>query len=291
MAGGVAVRANLLCVTWSAGSGHVFLFDLEARQRVSAWALPPTPQGYSDAAGVAMDQHFQLFVADPHNHRVCRFSAFGRHLGDLGLPAPESGDTARDRPGVLDRPHAVAVAYGTVFVACGDRPRRRGVQRLLPTGEVQRPLWSGGDVEAVFGAPRALWVDAEGILVADTLCGRIQRFRRDGTFLAHLACGEAGAIARPVAVLRRRDGSILFADRGDEPGLRVVRPDGARLPAAAGMAAHVDDAFAFAVDAVERIYVLDRGGERVQRFLPDLTYDGVVVDLIEHLDDYEPGVP
>ena len=55
MSGGVAVRGNLLCVTWSAAQGHVFLFDLGARQRVSAWSMPAGERGYSDAAGVAMD--------------------------------------------------------------------------------------------------------------------------------------------------------------------------------------------------------------------------------------------
>ena len=65
MSGGVAVQANLLCVTWSAAVGHVFLFDVEARQRVSAWTLPVCERGFSDAAGIAMDPNFHLFVADP----------------------------------------------------------------------------------------------------------------------------------------------------------------------------------------------------------------------------------
>jgi len=291
MSGGVAVRANLLCVTWSAAQGHVFLFDLEARQRVSAWPMPRVAQGYSDAAGVAMDEHFHLYVADPHNDRVCHFSVFGRHLGDLGLPVPATGDVARDRPGVLDRPHAIALGPESVYVACGDRPRRRGVQRFSRSGEVQRPLPSGGDVEAVFGAPRAVFADGEGILVADTLHGSIQRFRRDGTFVARIACGLEGSLARPTAVLRLAGGSVLFADRGDEPGIRAVRPDGARLAIAEAMSAQCVDPIAFAVDEQGRIYVLDRGGERVQRFGPDLVFDCVVVDLAEHLDDYEPGVP
>jgi hypothetical protein len=288
MAGGVAVRANLLCVAWSAAQGHVFLFDLEAKQRLSSWTLPRGPQGYSDAAGVAIDEHFHLYVADPHNDRVCVFSAFGRHLGDLGQPAPGSGDAARDRPGVLDRPHAVARFDAGLLVACGDRPRRRGVQRLSRSGEVQKPLASGGDVEAVFGAPRGLWIDGEGILVADTLHGRIQRFRRDGTFVAHVPCGPAGSLARPIAVLRRPGGGILWIDRGDQSGLGLLRPDGAPLPHAEAMAARCDDPLALAADERGRIYVLDRGGERVQRFGPDLVFDTVVVDLAEHLDDYEP---
>lgn len=286
MAGGVAVRANLLCVTWSAAQGHVFLFDLEARRRLSTWVMPPGERGYSDAAGVAMDAHFHLHVADPHSGRVRHFSAFGRHLGDLGLPLPAEGDVVRDRPGVLDRPHAVALLDDTVLVGCGDRPRQRGVQRFRRDGEVLRPLPSGGLADATFGAPRAIWVDADGVLVADTLHGRIQRFRRDGTFVAHLPVGSGGAVGRPVAVLRQPSGFVLVADRGDAPGL-VGFAAGGVPTAVAAMQERVVDPIAFAADERDRIYVLDRGGERVVRFHPDRSFDDVVVDLVEHLDDYE----
>lgn len=291
MSGGIAVRANLLCVTWSAARGHVFLFDLEARQRMSTWTLPPGARGYCDAAGVAMDEHFHLFVADPHNDRVCHFSAFGRHLGDLGLPAPALGDSGRDRRGVLDRPHAVALLGDTVLVGSGDRPRRRAVQRFSRAGEVQRPLDSLGSAEATFGAPRAIWADAAGILVADTLAGRIQRFRPDGTFVCQLPCASAGATARPAAVMALPAGAVLVGDRGDEPGVRALGPDGAPLSIAAAVHERCEDAIAFASDKQGRVYVLDRAGERVQRFRSDLTFDQVVVDLREHLDDFPPALP
>jgi hypothetical protein len=290
MTGGVAVRGNLLCVTWSAAQGHVFLFDVEARQRVSAWVLPPSPQGFSDAAGVVMDAHFHLYVADPHNGVVRHFSAFGRQLGDFGSPAPGTGDQARDRPGVLDRPHAVALLGGDLLVAMGDQPRRRGVQRFAADGSVRRPLASGGDVEAEFGAPRAVATDGENILVADTLRGRIQRFRRDGTFVAHVPVGAPGALARPVAVVRHGAG-VLVIDRGDEPGLRSLTWEGVRTPAAAALQAQCHEPVALAVDERGRVYVLDRSGERVQRFRADLEFDAVVVDLAEHLDDWTPATP
>ena len=50
MSGGISVRGNLLCVTWTAARGHVFLFDLQAQQRcragscrrgLQATAMPP----------------------------------------------------------------------------------------------------------------------------------------------------------------------------------------------------------------------------------------------------------
>jgi hypothetical protein len=289
MSGGVAVRANLLCVTWSAAQGHVFLFDLEARQRVSTWTMPPSSKGFSDAAGVAMDEHFHLFVADPHNQRVRHFSVFGRHLGDLGRSPRSTGDVSRDRQGVLDQPHSVAVVGRTVVVGNGDRPRRNGVQRFDLSGSTLSPLHSCGDVEGSFGAPQSVWADTAGVLVADTLNGRVQRFRRDGTFLAEVPCAARGVLSRPIAVARRPDGSILVIDRGDDPGFRLFAADGRPLPVPESLVDNCLDAMALGSDQRGRLYVLDRHGERVQRFALDLTFDDVIVDLAEHLDDYEPS--
>lgn len=287
MAGGVFVRKNLLCVTWSAAQGHVFLFDLLAGVRVSAWTLPAGADGFSDAAGVAIDEHFHLFVADPHNDRVRHFSAFGRHLGDLGTSAAADGDVGRDRPGVLHRPRAVVLVGDEVLVAQGDRPRRRAVQRFSRAGLARRPLPSGGDVEATFAAPQAIAADAAGIYVADTGNGRIQRFRRDGTFVAHVPCGSRDVVARPIAVLPLPDGHFLLIDRGDEPGLFVLSTAGVRR-AAGELATRCEAATALCRDEAGRIYVLDQGGERVQRFSAALAFEAVVVDLAEHLDDYSP---
>ena len=289
MAGGVAVRGNLLCVTWSAARGHVFLFDLEAQQRVSSWTLPPGPGGYCDAAGAAMDEHYHLFVADPHNDRVRHYNAFGRHLGDFGQPPPDSGDAARDRQGVLDRPHAVARRGDLLYVACGEQPRRRGVQRFSRQGTVLRPLASRGDSDMKFGAPRGLCADADGVLVADTLRGCIQRFRGDGVYLGEWRCAPEDTIARPIAVQRLPSGSVVYVDRGDQAGVHALGRDGARVRLPDDVAEHCVDAIGLAVDGRGRVYVLDRHGERVIRFSAELRFDQVLFDLEELQDDAPPS--
>jgi hypothetical protein len=279
MASGIAVRGNVLAVTWTSVAGHVFLFDLDARQRVAAWTLPSGPRGYCEAAGIAMDEHYHLFVADTNNDRVCHCNAFGRHLGDFGVPPPEDGDAGRDRPGVLDRPHALALWGDVLFVACGDQPRRRGVQRLSRHGVVHKPLPSRGDSDAKYGAPRGLWVDAEVLLVADTLRGTVQRFRPDGTFLLEWPC-LGGSSARPVAVAHRA-GTVLVADRHDDEPLRAFGIDGRVRPLPDSLRRHCRDVVGFAFDRQGRLHVLDHHGERVVRARSDFEFDQVVVDLAE----------
>lgn len=279
MAGGLAVRGNLLCVGWSSSRGHVLLFDLDAGRRISAWQMPASGTGYSDAAGVAMDEHYHVYVADPHNDRVCHFSAFGRHLGNFGEAPPPVGDAARDRQGVMDRPHAVAVRGDQLYVAMGEQARRRGVQRWSRQGTALRPLGCRGDPEQKFGAPRGLWADAEGLLVADTLHGCLQQFASDARFVREWPCGSSRQ-ARPIAVARQANGNLLFIDRGDQPGVFALDRHGRSLGREA-LQQHCDEPIALALDANQRVYVLDQGGERVLRFTEALQYEQVLFDLAE----------
>lgn len=284
MSGGLAIRSNLLCVTHTGAQGRVFLFDMEARTPVSHWSLPVRAGGYTDAGGVAMDERFHLYVADARNDRVCHFSPFGRHLGDLGLPAGPGGDARRDQPGFLDRPHAVACWGDGLLVACGERPRRCGLQHLGRDGSVRRPLRSEGDPTRRFGAPRGLWVDGAGLLVTDSLGGSVQRFRPDGRYLASIATAAGDEVSRPHAVARTASGEVLVADAGDAPGLRCFQIHGQRRPLPDDLH-RCEAVLAFAVDAAAHLLVLDHAGERVLRFHPDLTFAAVLLDLSEYLDD------
>ena len=158
-------------------------------------------------------------------------------------------------------------------------PRRRGVQRFSRQGTALLPLLARGDVEAKFGAPRGLWADAQGVLVADTLRGTLQQFAGDGRFMREWPCGNAGQ-ARPIAVVRRLDGSVLFADRGDTLGVFAFDRDGAAIDSAA-FQQHCQQASALALDSQQRVYVLDHAGERVLRFTAALQFEQVLFDLSE----------
>jgi len=275
MGGGIAVRGNLMAVAFSAAKGHVILVDVEARARVTAWRLPDGEAGWSDATGVAMDERYHVFVADAHNDRVLEYAPFGRFVRAFGVPPPEAGDAGRDRPGVLDKPHAVAVRGDLLYVACGEQPRRRGVQRLSRRGTVLRPLACRGDAAAKFGAPRGLWADAEGVVVADTLRGELSEYRGDGAFMRASRTAPAGS-ARPVGVARDAAGNCWFVADGV---VRRLAQAGAALPPPAAVAGEVRDAVAIALDAAGRLYVLDRHGERVLRFGADGAFDGVWFDV------------
>jgi len=286
MYGGIAVSRNLLCLTYTDGRGRIFLVDLEGRQPVDFWGYTGPAGGYSDAGGVAIDESFTLHVADTQNDMVRRFTAFGKELDPLGEPQSRSpGASSRDRRGSLCRPHAVAEHLGSILVACGDQHLRRGVQCFGRDGLAESPLCAFGEAEGEFGAPRGLSAGPEGIFVADTLNGVVQRFTTDFRFVNAIPTArEIGGVGRPIAVEALGDGSLLVVDQGDQPGLRRYDYSGQLIEAVVSGDQLVDPVD-LARDEDDRVYVLDRDGERVLRLLPDLGVDVQVLDLAEYLHD------
>ena len=248
-----------MCITYTAGRGRVLLFDLGERRPILELAMPAGASGYSDAAAVAIDDRFHIHVVDTHNHAVRSHSAFGRHLGDLGSGAA--------RGAALDRPRAIASHGDLLYVCCGEGRLRRGVQVLRRDGALLRPLLPEGDTEGWFGAPRGIWVDALGILVADTLQGRVLRYRPDGGFLASVrmrtVADPAAPELLPAAVCRLHDGIILVAL--EDGSVRAFRADGERVQVPQPLA-QLRDVVAFASDEKGALYVLDLHGERVVRW-------------------------
>jgi sugar lactone lactonase YvrE len=174
------------------------------------------------------------------------------------------------------------------LVAHGGEQGNGGQDLVLPRVML---LACRGDPDAKFGAPRGLWADADGVLVADTLHGVIQRFRGDGAFLGEVAGAGAGELARPIAVARLPGNTLLLADRGDAAGVRWLGLDGRARPGGAALAEHCRDPIGFALDRRGNVYVLDRQGERVLQFTAELAFVRIVIDLAELLDDAPGSAP
>jgi hypothetical protein len=288
--GGIAVAGSFLCVASSEARGNVFVVDLDEGRTVARWSFAAPDGGFSDAAGVVLDEAHHIYVADPRNDVVRCFSPFGRALEPYGgRPERGAGSVGRDRPGLLDAPHAVAVAGDKLWIAGGGAHLRRGVQ-CFALGDRSFCGWlrSFGDAVGEFGAPRGLALVGEELLVADTLHGVVQRFRLDpgkasGRYVAHFhTAHRPDEASRPVAVVAVEGGDVLVADEGDRPGLRRFGIEGTeRRSWQPCPELSLERPHALTRDAAGRIYVLDRDGGRVQRLNPDLSFDRLIVDLAE----------
>jgi len=285
MIGGLAVQKNLLCVSFTDARGRVVLVDLADRRAVSFFEWGGGEHGLAAAGGIAIDDMSTLFVADSEHHVVRRFTLFGKELGRIGEVSELSRHAqGRDKVGVLTHPRAVAILDDQVIVACGEGRLKYGVQRFTRQGTTLPPLRSHGDLEATFGAPRAVATAGGEILVADTLSGEVQRFRASGEFV-HAFPLQRGSErpGRPVAIVGLPDASVVVAVEGEAQGLVRFSRLGQRLRTVRSGEQGLEHPTALADSGDGAIYVLDRHGDRVQRWSPDLESGEVILDLAEYL--------
>jgi hypothetical protein len=189
----VAARGQDLYVV-DAGHGTLFRIDPHANQMV---AFPGRP--FQHGTRIAVDVDMSLFVLDPINRRIQRFSRDGRLLGTfvtdstLGTLSDFVLDPARGRILAVDRLHTQLVAF---------RPLGRAFQ-ILPL--VAEPRFK---LQSLVG----IAVTAEGLYGADPRCGCLARMTFDGAVLSTFAHQR---VAQPEKLAADRHGRVFVFDRFD----------------------------------------------------------------------------
>ncbi|HET6203562.1 MAG TPA: NHL repeat-containing protein [Planctomycetota bacterium] len=261
--GAIATRDNLLFLARPSSRGGFCVLD-PSRGRV-ACRIGLADSGV-EVAGLAVDASRNLYVADPVLHAVRRLTVFGREAGRFGIPGP-----GLDRKGFLDAPRACALDEdGSLYVACGLEPLVHGVQKFAPDGRCLGSLRSFGEPNERFGAPRGLAVGGGRVVVADTRGECVQVFTTAGVFVSMFSTAtRPGELSMPCAVARRADGTLLVAQVGEEPCVKAFSGGGELLAISVEGGAgegKTEDPVGLALDGDGNFYLLDRGGERVQRF-------------------------
>ncbi|MFB7666948.1 serine/threonine protein kinase [Kitasatospora sp. NPDC056138] len=203
-------------------------------------------------AGVALDAHGNLFIADEMNHRV-------RRVDPAGVISTVAGDGSRGEAGdggaatsaQLSSPCSVAVdASGVLYIAdAGNRRVRRVDDQGVITTVVTEP--------DPF-LPTGVAVDAEGVLhVADVAGRRVLRLDAQG--VPSTIAGPAGFEA-PCAVAVDSSGTVYVADKN---GHRVygLTADGTELVAGCGVQGDDGDGGPAAVAKLSYPYALAVDGE------------------------------
>ena len=212
---------------------------------------------------VAADGEGNIYVADPLNARIQKFTGDGQVAAIWGRHGT-NGDAFR-------LPVAVAVDHhGQVYVA--DRDNHR-IQVFDQHGVFLR-LWGGqGARPGEFSYPMAIAVDRHGhVYVADGWNYRIQKFDHAGRFLAAWgAAGDrAGEFGGPVFLAVDGAGRVYAADTFNHR-VQVFGGEGSFL-GAWGSPGSGAGQFAYptgiAVDEQGDIYVADRGNGTIQKFRP-----------------------
>ena len=203
--------------------------------------------------GVAADASGMRAVADSVNGRVQLLDPSGNVVAAFGAPAPG--------PTLLPDPVSVAFdAAGLLYVVDQQRSRVLVFDR---GGKIIRTIGSRGSGPGKLLAPSAIAVSSTGVVyVADTGNGRIVRF---GTGGGHI--GSIGRFRTIRGVAVSGDGSTVYASDAGTNRVTVMTSSGGDIGEIG--VGDLRSPAQIAVDAGGRVWVADRGHDRVVGFAPD----------------------
>jgi sugar lactone lactonase YvrE len=263
-------------VTTAAGSGAATLADGAAPQAA-----------FNSPRGVALHPNGTVWIADAGNHRIRVIQPPAMVTTLAGSTAgylDGSGSTAR-----FNAPTGLAIdAAGVGYVADAGNNRIRKLTAIgavsTLAGDGAAGFQDGTGLGARFNSPGAVALDAAGNLwVADTGNHRIRKITPQGKVTTPAGSGllgwldGVGAVARfssPYGIAVDGFGAVWVADTGNQR-IRKLTPEGTTTTAAGSGAAGFSDGQAMqaafnqptgiAVDAIDRVWVVDRANARIRR--------------------------
>jgi tripartite motif-containing protein 71 len=254
---GLAVGPQGQIYVANTGNDRIDVFDRGGALQGSFGASGRAVGQFDAPMGVAADASGVRAVTDSVNGRIQLLAPNGAVLAQWGAPAPG--------PTLLPDPVAVAFdGAGNAYVL--DQRRARILVFSRATGALVRSIGAQGSGPGRLLSPSAIAIDGTGtISVADTGNGRVARFTLAGAPLPPI--GSSGAV-RGIAVTP--DGSRIYTT--DSAGkIGVWSAAGELLDEFGGRGRALGKLEApgqIALDGAGRLWVADRGNNRVQAFGP-----------------------
>ncbi|AMV31876.1 Serine/threonine-protein kinase PknD [Pirellula sp. SH-Sr6A] len=245
-------------------TGRIQVFDEEGTF-VRGWRTPEIEQG--KPTGLSIDLDGTLIVADTHYFRFLFYTAEGNLLDERTI-----GGVNGSGPGkfafVTD---AVRLPSGEFVL--GEYGEFDRIHKYSPNGEYIASLGEHGREPLQFSRPQSLAVDTEGWLwVADACNHRVQVIDWTGDKPRCLRMfgeegDEPGQFKYPYSLALFGDG-LLVSEYGNHRVQRLDRngKSVATWGQAGSKPGELNQPWAIAVDTKERIYVVDSGNNRIQRF-------------------------
>ena len=264
---GVDVDSRNRVIISHRGANPVRAFDADTGEQAAAWG-----EGlFGSPHGLEVDHDDNIWVTDPQNQQVYKFSSDGKLLMTVG--AKEVKGTDQDH---FNSPTGVAVLpNGEFYVADGYGNSR--VVKFDKHGKYLYEWGRKGDKPGEFNTVHGIAADKKGrVYVADRSNTRIQVFDGRGNFLQEWKSEEIG---RPWGLTVGSDGYLYVVDGGDvkeEPPERnaAIKMDlDGKIIAKWGRFGSYDGQFYWAHDIAVgpdgAVYVVDvHLGMRVQKFVP-----------------------
>lgn len=199
---GVAVdNQNRRVFVADADLARVLLFDLEGNL-LAQWA---PPEGFKRPAGLAVDQHGQLYVADVLAGEVVIFDPAGKVVERRGSRVNSDGR--------FNRPIAVAIGPHNELLINESMAFRIEVHDA--GGQLLGTIGKPGDGPGALARPRGLTVSRDGyVFVSDAAFDNVQLFDLTGRLLLFFGSTGSGPgeFNLPAGLFVDREGRIFAAD-------------------------------------------------------------------------------
>ncbi len=221
---------------------------------------------FANAYGTAVSTSTgDLYVVDQFDHRVERFDANGTFLGAFGWGVADGNAAAETcasncqvglqgtGDGQFDTPQGIAIdqSNGSVYVVDGNNNR---IERFDASGTYVSQFGTAGSADGQLSGPQGIAVDPTdgSVYVADASNNRVEKFDASGTFVDTFGFGVT-------------DGSNAFqtCTTSCQAGLAVPDDGGFSGPTRV------------AVDSNGKVYVLDTGNGRIERYTSGDAFDVV----------------
>lgn len=234
--------------------GRVFVFD--KKKNTIFFIGNKGKEQLKMPIGIAVDSDGKVYVADAAYDRVFIYKDDGNFIGTIGVagemksPAGLAIDKTKGRLYAADTKKNIVMAYAL-------------------DGKPIFTIEGYGMGKGRFNFPTNIAVDAEGnIFIVDTGNFSVQVFSPDGIYLRTIKGGRPKLFARPKGIAFNSEGNMLIVDAASQK-VFVLQKDGSLLftvgeggiePGQFSVPAGI------AVDAADRVYVVDQMNGRVQVF-------------------------
>jgi DNA-binding beta-propeller fold protein YncE len=161
-------KSNKLLYVVDTAASQIVALDEKGGEKLRFGTVGENGGGFNRPTDIAVDAAGQIYVTDPLNYRIKRFTPDGKLLTQFGAPG--------DGVGYLNKPKGVAVdSEGHIYVSDA---LLDAVQIFDETGRLLLVFGSNGTGNGEFWMPSGIYIDQhDNIFVADTYNRRIQVFR------------------------------------------------------------------------------------------------------------------